>query len=73
MSDYTNWTPEERERLEQELLELHFDCHEDPTALEDRLRNEPALRELLGECGVERVRFEHVPGHIVAVANTDRQ
>ncbi|MFY9345815.1 MAG: hypothetical protein WAT39_25210, partial [Planctomycetota bacterium] len=36
----------ERERLVQELLELHFGCHPDPEALNARLANEPALREL---------------------------
>lgn len=46
-----NWTPAERERLEQELLELHFGCHPDPAALQARLLAEPALRELQAEVG----------------------
>ncbi|MCB9878817.1 MAG: hypothetical protein H6835_14575 [Planctomycetes bacterium] len=44
-----DWTPAEREALEQELLELHFGCHEDPDALEARLAAEPALRALQRE------------------------
>ncbi len=39
-------SPAERERLAQELLELHFGCHEDPAALQARLDREPALRAL---------------------------
>ncbi|MGK0435436.1 MAG: hypothetical protein ACJA0V_004598, partial [Planctomycetota bacterium] len=46
MSKLPNWTPEEREQLSQELIELHFGCHENPDALEARLANESALREL---------------------------
>ncbi|MEZ6037584.1 MAG: MG2 domain-containing protein [Planctomycetota bacterium] len=46
MSTHDAWTPAEREALEQELLELHFGCHEDPAALEARLDAEPALRAL---------------------------
>jgi hypothetical protein len=38
--------PAERERLAQELLELHFGCHENPERLEARLAAEPALRAL---------------------------
>lgn len=50
MSDHSNnWTPEERELLTQELLELHFGCHEQPEALEARLQNEPELRALQSE------------------------
>ncbi|MFT7535746.1 MAG: hypothetical protein ACI85K_001699, partial [Hyphomicrobiaceae bacterium] len=49
MSKLPNWTPEEREQLSQELIELHFGCHENPDALEARLANEPALRELQSE------------------------
>jgi alpha-2-macroglobulin-like protein len=41
-----NFSPAERDRLEQELLELHFGCHEDPAALEARLAAEPELRAL---------------------------
>src|SRR5438552_1171615 len=40
------FTDQERERLEQELLELHFGCHPEPEALQARLDREPALREL---------------------------
>ncbi len=43
------FTPHERDALEQELLELHFGCHEDPAALEARLAAEPALRALQAE------------------------
>ncbi|MFT4514167.1 MAG: hypothetical protein ACI91B_002875 [Planctomycetota bacterium] len=46
MRKLPNWTPEEREQLSQELIELHFGCHENPKALEARLANESALREL---------------------------
>lgn len=49
MSASNEWTPAEREQLEQELLELHFGCHEDAPALEARLAAEPALRELQAE------------------------
>src|SRR5262249_30456293 len=42
----THFTNDERERLEQELLELHFGCHEAPDGLRARLEREPALREL---------------------------
>mgnify|MGYP003663567791 FL=1 len=49
MSKLPNWTPEEREQLAQELIELHFGCHENPEAFETRLANEPALRELQAE------------------------
>lgn len=45
-SEHADFTPQERDRLEQELLELHFGCHEDPAALEARLAAEPALRAL---------------------------
>lgn len=41
--------PAERERLAQELLELHFGCHENPEALQARLAREPALRALQAE------------------------
>src|SRR5262245_309970 len=37
---------DERQRLEQELLELHFGCHPDPEALTARLQREPELRAL---------------------------
>lgn len=37
---------EEQDRLEQELLELHFGCHPDPDPLQARLAAEPALRAL---------------------------
>ncbi|MFK7740809.1 MAG: MG2 domain-containing protein [Planctomycetota bacterium] len=43
------WTPAEREQLEQELLELHFGCHESPEQLEARLAAEPQLRKLQQE------------------------
>ena len=46
MSKPANWSQEEREQLTQELLELHFGCHEQPEVLEARLAQEPALREL---------------------------
>jgi len=49
MNGHNKWTPEEREQLTQELLELHFGCHEQPEELEQRLVNEPALRELQAE------------------------
>ena len=41
--------PAEREQLRQELLELHFGCHEDPARLEARLAKEPAVRALQQE------------------------
>jgi hypothetical protein len=41
--------PAERERLAQELLELHFGCHEHPEVLQARLDREPALRALQRE------------------------
>lgn len=44
-----NWSADERERLTQELLELHFGCHDDPAVLEARLAAEPALRALQDE------------------------
>lgn len=44
-----NWSADERERLTQELLELHFGCHDDPAALAARLAAEPALRALQAE------------------------
>jgi alpha-2-macroglobulin-like protein len=39
-------SPAERDQLAQELLELHFGCHEDPARLQARLDTEPAVREL---------------------------
>jgi hypothetical protein len=42
-------SPAERERLAQELLELHFGCHENPGPLQARLAREPALRALQAE------------------------
>ncbi|MCP5042806.1 MAG: hypothetical protein GY944_17415, partial [bacterium] len=39
----------EREALEQELLELHFGCHENPDLLEARLRDEPELQKLYAD------------------------
>jgi hypothetical protein len=42
-------SPAERDQLAQELLELHFGCHENPERLEARLAAEPALRELQHE------------------------
>lgn len=39
----------EREHLRQELLELHFGCHADPSALEARLARDPELRALYAE------------------------
>ena len=47
--DHDPFSPAEREQLAQELLELHFGCHEDPATLETRLAAEPALRELQRE------------------------
>lgn len=44
--DDQGFSPAERDALEQQLLELHFGCHADPEALQARLANEPALREL---------------------------
>ncbi|MBX3464784.1 MAG: hypothetical protein KF830_16570 [Planctomycetes bacterium] len=38
------FSADERDRLEQELLELHFGCHDDPDRLLARLAAEPALR-----------------------------
>jgi len=49
MSEHSNWSPEEREELIQELLELHFGCHENPQQLEARLAREPQLRALQAE------------------------
>lgn len=49
MSQHPEFSPAERDRLAQELLELHFGCHEDPAALESRLANEPALQALQQE------------------------
>jgi alpha-2-macroglobulin-like protein len=42
-------SPGERERLAQELLELHFGCHADAEHLEARLAAEPELRALQAE------------------------
>ncbi|MBL8753144.1 MAG: hypothetical protein JNK15_07570, partial [Planctomycetes bacterium] len=47
--DHDPFSPAERDQLAQELLELHFGCHEDPTALEARIAAEPALRALQRE------------------------
>ena len=58
MRKLPNWTPEEREQLSQELIELHFGCHENPEALETRLANEPALRELQSEVLSQAQVFE---------------
>jgi hypothetical protein len=49
METRANYSAEERDRLEQELLELHFGCHEDPATLQARLQAEPALRTLQAE------------------------
>lgn len=46
MNHHQDFTPAEREQLEQELMELHFGCHENPERLEARLADEPALRAL---------------------------
>ena len=46
MSAHPEYSPAERDQLAQELLELHFGCHEDPAALQARLAAEPALRAL---------------------------
>mgnify|MGYP002777825452 CR=1 FL=1 len=46
MSAHPEYSPAERDQLAQELLELHFGCHEAPAALEARLAAEPALRAL---------------------------
>ena len=48
-NEHADFTPQERDRLQQELLELHFGCHEDPAGLEARLAAEPALRALQAE------------------------
>lgn len=40
------FSADDRDRLEQELLELHFGCHPDAEALQARLAAEPALRAL---------------------------
>ena len=61
------FSPEERDRLEQELLELHFGCHERPEQLAARLAAEPALRalqqEVLAKAAVleQAVRPEQAP------------
>ncbi|HEU4420175.1 MAG TPA: MG2 domain-containing protein, partial [Planctomycetota bacterium] len=47
--DETFYSPAERDELEQELLELHFGCHENPERIEARLAAEPALRALQAE------------------------
>ncbi|HEX6810377.1 MAG TPA: MG2 domain-containing protein, partial [Planctomycetota bacterium] len=47
--DKTFFSPAERDQLEQELLELHFGCHENPERIEARLAAEPALRALQAE------------------------
>ncbi|MEO6594537.1 MAG: hypothetical protein ABIP94_07275, partial [Planctomycetota bacterium] len=46
--EYTpaHYNAAERDQLEQELLELHFGCHEHPERLQARLDAEPALRAL---------------------------
>lgn len=49
MSAHPEYSPAERDQLAQELLELHFGCHEDPQALQARLAAEPALRALQQE------------------------
>ncbi|HEX5050499.1 MAG TPA: MG2 domain-containing protein, partial [Planctomycetota bacterium] len=50
MNEYENtFSAAERDRLEQELLELHFGCHEHPEQLQARLAAEPALRALQDE------------------------
>ena len=51
MNDHSNsfsdgFSADERDRLEQELLELHFGCHSNAEAIEARLAAEPALRAL---------------------------
>lgn len=38
--------PQQLEQLQQELLELHFGCHPDPGALQERLAHEPAVQEV---------------------------
>jgi len=49
MSAHPEYSPAERDRLAQELLELHFGCHEAPEALRARLAAEPALLALQQE------------------------
>lgn len=49
MNQHPEFSPAERDQLAQELLELHFGCHEDPSALQARLANEPALQALQQE------------------------
>lgn len=56
----------ERERLRQELLELHFGCHEAPEALRARIATDPTVRalydEVRGQAGVlEAAALESVP------------
>ena len=64
----------ERERLRQELLELHFGCHESPEALEARIASDPAVRalydEVRGQAGVlEAAAVEPMPE--LALSDTD--
>jgi hypothetical protein len=49
MSQHPEYSPAERDRLAQELLELHFGCHEAPESLRARLAAEPALQALQQE------------------------
>ncbi|MBL9076981.1 MAG: hypothetical protein JNL08_05730 [Planctomycetes bacterium] len=56
MSQPAPFSPDERDRLEQELLELHFGCHEHPEALAARIAGDPRLqalqREVLAQAAV---------------------
>ncbi len=79
MSQYENaFTPAERDRLAQELLELHFGCHEHAEPLAARLAAEPALRalqqEVLQQASVleQAVRPEQPQLDLPALARTRR-
>ena len=54
----TPFSADERDRLEQELLELHFGCHEDPAALQARLAGDPTLQALQREVLAKAVLLE---------------
>ena len=70
--------PADREQLRQELLELHFGCHEDPAQLEARLAAEPALRALQQEVLAQAnlltaaVRPEQAPLRLESPRATER-
>ena len=52
------WTPEERDALYGELLELVYDCHPEPEALRARIEHEPALAALWAEVQAGSQRLE---------------